>query len=486
MKRTFICILLIIALSMSLVLPAAAAGEVYVSWQDAYFPIIKSELDSMGNYFVLVDLDLDGSPELLSGSVPGSGGFSSASKAYTSKKGVTQQLRHYESEYMISLQDYELWYNTATGEPRINTTLSMRSGYSYYTTGVVEVSCVLGFLTNSYVLSKEITVDMNGVSTETYFTDNGIIISEAQYNTQMDEYFGGSWKKIDNFPQATLMKSFAKASDAEIREFLNSFGDGMVSGMPSRHKLTVDGVAVDVRGYNINGNNFFKLRDVAMALNGSEAQFEVAWDGALRSISLATGKSYTPVGGEMAAIAAINQLGIRCRDALYVDGADTSLLAYNINGNNYFKIRDLASALGFEVEWDAATSTMNIISDPVKLTPDDITLDGCWMYEDSINMLTVDIVDHAERSFKADIHSSQKHGTRELLYSGLNFTSTDGVTYVSDVFTDSYNWKWQVSIEVEVTPERRVILHGSCAQIASDPYIQPNYALSDFDAERYF
>ena len=45
-----------------------------------------------------------------------------------------------------------------------------------------------------------------------------------------------------------------------------------------------------------------------------------------------------------------------------VDENIISLSAYNIDGYNYFKLRDLGDALGFEVGWDAGQKCVNILS----------------------------------------------------------------------------------------------------------------------------
>ena len=37
--------------------------------------------------------------------------------------------------------------------------------------------------------------------------------------------------------------------------------------------------------YNIEGSNYFKLRDLAYVLNGTDKQFEVGWDAAANAIS---------------------------------------------------------------------------------------------------------------------------------------------------------------------------------------------------------
>ena len=44
----------------------------------------------------------------------------------------------------------------------------------------------------------------------------------------------------------------------------------------------------------------------------------------------------------------------------YVDGQQIQAEAYNINGNNYYKLRDIAAAIDFGVTWDAATDTVYV------------------------------------------------------------------------------------------------------------------------------
>ena len=38
---------------------------------------------------------------------------------------------------------------------------------------------------------------------------------------------------------------------------------------------------------------------------------------------------------------------------VYLDGEEISLKAYNIEGNNFFMLRDLCKALDIFIEWDA-------------------------------------------------------------------------------------------------------------------------------------
>ena len=58
---------------------------------------------------------------------------------------------------------------------------------------------------------------------------------------------------------------------------------------PSTHRVTVDGIPVDVTAYTIQGNNYFKLRDIAAL-----ADFGVTWDGTTSTVEIDTGARYVP------------------------------------------------------------------------------------------------------------------------------------------------------------------------------------------------
>ena len=52
----------------------------------------------------------------------------------------------------------------------------------------------------------------------------------------------------------------------------------------------------------------------------------------------------------------------RSTQKIYVDGQQTQMEAYSINGANYVKLRDIGKAVGFDVSWDAATNTVQVDS----------------------------------------------------------------------------------------------------------------------------
>ena len=119
-----------------------------------------------------------------------------------------------------------------------------------------------------------------------------------------------------------------------------------------------DAHAVSPAVYKIGGANYFKLRDVAMLLNGSERQFAVEYDDAEKTVSITSGVPYTAVGGELAGGAAEHESAILTNNAVSIDGKVAAMTVYKIAGANYFKLRDLGRALDFHVGYDDGTKTV--------------------------------------------------------------------------------------------------------------------------------
>ena len=110
--------------------------------------------------------------------------------------------------------------------------------------------------------------------------------------------------------------------------------------------------------YKIGGYNYFRLRDLAMLLRGSERQFAVDYDAASNSVSITSGQPYTATGGELSGVAAECGSAIRSNDAVRINGSPVTLSAYRIDGANYFKLRDLGRALDFYVGYDDEMKTV--------------------------------------------------------------------------------------------------------------------------------
>ena len=129
---------------------------------------------------------------------------------------------------------------------------------------------------------------------------------------------------------------------------------------PTASTVLVNGGNVAFDAYNIEGNNYVKLRDLAYVLNGTAKQFSIWYDESLRMIFLDKGYAYTPVGGEMASKGSGSKAATPTTARVFLDGSEVNLTAFNIDGNNYFKLRDTGQAFDFGVTWDGANNTIVI------------------------------------------------------------------------------------------------------------------------------
>ena len=131
----------------------------------------------------------------------------------------------------------------------------------------------------------------------------------------------------------------------------------------SPQNLSVDGVDADCDKYNIDGSNYFKLRDLAQLLSKTDSRFSISFDEQSNAVAVVSGKEYTPVGGELERGRDQFKTAVVSKQSVLIDGkAVDGLSIYNIGGNNYFKLRDLGDALGFTVDYDADSNTAIVLS----------------------------------------------------------------------------------------------------------------------------
>ena len=132
---------------------------------------------------------------------------------------------------------------------------------------------------------------------------------------------------------------------------------------PSPQKLSVDGTDADCDKYNIDGSNYFKLRDLAYLLSKSDSRFSVAFDAESNAVTVVPGGDYVPVGGELERGKDLSKTAVASKQSVLINGeAVEGISVYNIGGNNYFKLRDLGDALGFTVDYDADSNTAIVLS----------------------------------------------------------------------------------------------------------------------------
>jgi len=140
--------------------------------------------------------------------------------------------------------------------------------------------------------------------------------------------------------------------------------DGFVIPVPERvvvsnQPLMIDGEVVEVQPYNIDGSNYFKLRDLAALLTETGSQFDVGFEDG--KIVVTTGEAYTPLDTDLVIGEDMSASARPSPQTLVVDGEVVSdVHVYNIGGSNYFQLRELGALVGFAVDYDAETRTMII------------------------------------------------------------------------------------------------------------------------------
>ena len=196
-------------------------------------------------------------------------------------------------------------------------------------------------------------------STQQHLQNKGCSIEWTDSGIYLRSGYMGSGLDLDDYN--VLTAELAKPEYTEMDAVLKGNSPQQPSqpaqpthaatAQPTNDKLSVDGKDATPAAYKIGGANYFKLRDVAMLLNGTDAQFSIDYDNARKAIMITTGRPYSPQGYELQAMPAGSAGADTSNDAVYINGSKVDLTAYKINGANFYGIRDLGRALGFNVGW---------------------------------------------------------------------------------------------------------------------------------------
>lgn len=131
----------------------------------------------------------------------------------------------------------------------------------------------------------------------------------------------------------------------------------------SKQSVTVNRKATAMKGYLINNSNYFKLRDFAMVITEArDDEFDVQWVESERSIVIVPEQRYTALGTELQPAAKIKTIQPN-KAKIMLQGIPYYFDAYNINGYNYFKLRDLCALLGIGVKYDATKNEVQVDTD---------------------------------------------------------------------------------------------------------------------------
>lgn len=151
--------------------------------------------------------------------------------------------------------------------------------------------------------------------------------------------------KGDNTPVTTSTTPAVKPPAKKINAYLSGY------------KIFIGDNRIATSIYSIDNYSYIKLRDVASILNGTEKQFNVGWDNVNKAVSISTGQAYAGKASEFATNPYLK--ATLTNSPVYVDGVKADFTVYNIDGNNYFKLRDLAKYLNFNLDFAADEITID-------------------------------------------------------------------------------------------------------------------------------
>ena len=154
---------------------------------------------------------------------------------------------------------------------------------------------------------------------------------------------------------AKEVKEDAKEVKEEVKEKVES-----KDVKATTQKVKLDGKDVVIYGYNIDGYNYFKLRDLAAVLKDTKAKFGVEYKDAM--VTLTKGADYKVAETDQKEVKAESK-GMLTNDKVMVGDKALTATAYKVDDSNYYKLRDLGEALGFGVDFDKATNTVLLMSE---------------------------------------------------------------------------------------------------------------------------
>ena len=129
---------------------------------------------------------------------------------------------------------------------------------------------------------------------------------------------------------------------------------------PIQSVVYLNGAAISFEAYSKDGGNYFKLRDLAFALNSTNKRFTVFYNDDANSITLISGLPYTAQGGEMSQGDGRSRIVAPSEVRIFFDGAEMDSTVYSIRGSIFLKLRDLMKALDVYVGYNTATKAITI------------------------------------------------------------------------------------------------------------------------------
>lgn len=115
-------------------------------------------------------------------------------------------------------------------------------------------------------------------------------------------------------------------------------------------QFRINGGSSNVVTYYIDGENYFRIRDLAFALKGTNKKFNIGYNSVKNEVVLYRGQDYNSSGDIV--VFDNDALAHDFTGVLNLDGESRLINMYNIKGYNYCKIADIAKMLDFNLKYE--------------------------------------------------------------------------------------------------------------------------------------
>lgn len=124
--------------------------------------------------------------------------------------------------------------------------------------------------------------------------------------------------------------------------------------------ILLDGESIKLKSYNIGNNNYYKIRDIAALLYKTDCEFDVAWNEKEQRVEVLKNTRYRDYDGMPKKGDWFNRPALVSTMPIYDKHKKLNFKGYLVEGNNYYKLRDMGEYFGFKVDWDQARQTIVI------------------------------------------------------------------------------------------------------------------------------
>ena len=215
-------------------------------------------------------------------------------------------------------------------------------------------------------------VNHNGSPVKNYSASHPVFIESENVEIKNVEDVNNTWTITDN--AATLDGDNTKIITEEgiyfvktesemftvTIEYNKTFSTISAYAESNTSKVMVDGNEVEIYGYEIDNSSYFRLKDIAKVLNGTDKQFDVTDNETFNLENITLNKEYK---GSHKADLSFNHTDKVARldgSQIFLDLTSIKTKNYKIDGEIYVNLRDLSEYINIDIGYDSQNNSILI------------------------------------------------------------------------------------------------------------------------------